>query len=194
MQRASQNFRKISHAMDKYLIRLKYKVTSVRSVVVLFSADLRYVSIPMWEEYLGLCRSSRLEVFCKKGVLKYFAKSTRKHLCQSLFFHPITTNIPDHKETSQFICSANELIGFYLIGNTARSWANKVANLRPATLLKMDSGTAVFCEFCKIFKNTFFSQNTSSGCLLPWFMMELFCKNSQRPVQKIDFPIKDFFR
>ena len=44
-------------------------------------------------------RSSRPEVFCKKGVLRNFAKFTEKHLCQRLFF-------------------------------------NKVARLRPATLLK----------------------------------------------------------
>ena len=31
-------------------------------------------------------RSSRPEVFCKKGVLKSFAKFTEKHLCLSLFF------------------------------------------------------------------------------------------------------------
>ena len=30
---------------------------------------------------------SRLEVFCKKGVLRNLAKFTRKHLCQSLFFN-----------------------------------------------------------------------------------------------------------
>ena len=44
-------------------------------------------------------RSSRPELFCKKGVLRNFSKFTGKHLCQSLFF-------------------------------------NKVAGLRPATLLK----------------------------------------------------------
>ena len=31
-------------------------------------------------------RSSRPEVFCKKGILRNFAKFTGKHLCQSLFF------------------------------------------------------------------------------------------------------------
>ena len=31
-------------------------------------------------------RSSRPEVFCKKGVLRNFAKLTGKHLCQGLFF------------------------------------------------------------------------------------------------------------
>ena len=30
-----------------------------------------------------------LEVFCKKGVLKNFAKLTGKHLCQSLFFNKV---------------------------------------------------------------------------------------------------------
>ena len=34
-------------------------------------------------------RSSRPEVFCKKYVLKNFAKFTAKHLCQSLFFSKV---------------------------------------------------------------------------------------------------------
>ena len=34
-------------------------------------------------------RRSRLEVFCKKRVLKYFAKFAGKHLCQSLFFNKV---------------------------------------------------------------------------------------------------------
>ena len=32
-------------------------------------------------------RSTRPEVFCKKGVLRNFAEFTGKHLCQSLFFN-----------------------------------------------------------------------------------------------------------
>ena len=36
------------------------------------------------------CRRSRLEVFCKKGVLKDFTKFTEKHLCQSLFLNKVT--------------------------------------------------------------------------------------------------------
>ena len=31
--------------------------------------------------FVTLLKSSRLEVFCKKGVLKNFAKLTGKHLC-----------------------------------------------------------------------------------------------------------------
>ena len=34
-------------------------------------------------------RSSRPEVFCKKGVLRKFAKFLGKHLCQSLFFNKV---------------------------------------------------------------------------------------------------------
>ena len=34
-------------------------------------------------------RSSHLELFCKKCVLRNFAKFTGKHLCQSLFFNKI---------------------------------------------------------------------------------------------------------
>ena len=35
-------------------------------------------------------KSSRPEVFCKKGVLKNFVKFTEKHLCWSLFFNKVT--------------------------------------------------------------------------------------------------------
>ena len=36
------------------------------------------------------CRSSRLEVFCRKGVLGNFAKFTGKDMCQGLFFNKET--------------------------------------------------------------------------------------------------------
>ena len=72
-------------------------------------------------------RSSRLEVFCKKGVLRNFAKFTGKHLCQSLFF-------------------------------------NKVACLRPATLLKMRLWHRCFLVNFAKFLRTSFLQNISSSC------------------------------
>ena len=37
----------------------------------------------------SLIRSSRPEVFCKKVVLRNFAKCTGKHLCQSLFLNKV---------------------------------------------------------------------------------------------------------
>ena len=33
--------------------------------------------------------SSCLEVFCRKGVLRNFAKFARKHFCQNLFFNKV---------------------------------------------------------------------------------------------------------
>ena len=36
-----------------------------------------------------MSRSNRLEVFCKQGVLKFLAKFTGKHQCQSLFFNKV---------------------------------------------------------------------------------------------------------
>ena len=40
---------------------------------------------------LGNYRSSRLEVFCRKGVVRNFAKFTGKHPCQSLFFNKVAS-------------------------------------------------------------------------------------------------------
>ena len=50
-------------------------------------------------DVLGITRSTHRRCSLRKGVLRYFAKFTGKHLCQKLFF-------------------------------------NKVADLKPATLLK----------------------------------------------------------
>ena len=37
----------------------------------------------------SILRSSRPEVFCKKGVLKNVTKFTGKHMCQNLFFNKV---------------------------------------------------------------------------------------------------------
>ena len=62
------------------------------------------------------------EMFYKKGVLKFFAKLTGKHLCQSLFF-------------------------------------NKVAGLSVQLFEKGTLTKMFFCEFSKISKNTFFTND-----------------------------------
>ena len=85
-------------------------------------------------------RSSRQDVFCKKGVLRNFAKFTEKHLCQSLFF-------------------------------------NKVAGLRPATLLKKRLWHRCFpVDFMK-FLRIYFLQNTSGRLLLSVW---IFCSHKFR--------------
>ena len=75
-------------------------------------------------------RSSRPEVFCTKGVLKNFAKSTGKHLCQSLFF-------------------------------------NRVADVRPATLLKKRLWHRCFpVDFAKFLRTPFFTEH------LQWLLLK----------------------
>ena len=44
--------------------------------------------------------SSRPKVFCKKGVLRNFAKFTGKHLCQSQFFNKVTGLMPASSPSS----------------------------------------------------------------------------------------------
>ena len=46
-----------------------------------------YLYLPTFWQKCALNRSSRSEVFCKKGGLRNFVKFTGKHLCQSLFFN-----------------------------------------------------------------------------------------------------------
>ena len=36
------------------------------------------------------------------------------------FLNPITTSVPHHIETSQLICNANRLTGFFMMGNIGR--------------------------------------------------------------------------
>ena len=40
--------------------------------------------------------------------------------------NPLTTNVPYHIETSQLICIANQLTGFYMMGNIGRQWVNLI--------------------------------------------------------------------
>ena len=51
-------------------------------------------------------KSSHPEVFCKKSVLKTFAKLTRKHLCRSFFFNKVASLRPAilFKKRLQYSC------------------------------------------------------------------------------------------
>ena len=37
----------------------------------------------------------------------------------------LTTNVPHYIEPSQLICSANQLTGFYMMGNAHRYWVKQ---------------------------------------------------------------------
>ena len=87
------------HAFERYCMYFDMRTCNhsviLAAVVCLLSKKVGS-NYPLFQRYY---RSSRLDVFCKKCVLRNFAKFTGKHLCQSVFF-------------------------------------NKVAGLRPASLLK----------------------------------------------------------
>ena len=53
-------------------------------------------------------RSSLLELFCKKGVLRNFVKFTGKHLCQSLLFNKIAGLRLWHKCFSVKFCKISK--------------------------------------------------------------------------------------
>ena len=63
-----------------------------------FQRSVMFQICPDWfleMVYQNLCPQSEVqkqppEVFCKKGVLRNFAKFTGKHLCQSFFFNKVS--------------------------------------------------------------------------------------------------------
>ena len=59
------------------------------------------------------------EVFCRKGVLRNFAKFTVKHLRQGIFLNKIAGRVPFYIETSYLLCRAKQMTGFYMKLNTA---------------------------------------------------------------------------
>ena len=55
-------------------------------------------------------KSSRTKVFCKKGVLRNFAKFTENHLCHSLFFATSACNFIKKETLAQvFSCEFHEI-------------------------------------------------------------------------------------
>ena len=61
---------------------------------------------------LSTFKNWRLEVFYKKGILRNFAKFTRKQLCQSLFFNKVAGLRPQAQASSEF-CEISKNTFFY---------------------------------------------------------------------------------
>ena len=59
----------------------KFKILTPKWQLLKILSNLKY--------YCQIIRSSRPELFCKKVVLKNFAKFTEKHLCWSLFYSKV---------------------------------------------------------------------------------------------------------
>ena len=62
-------------------------------------------------KFKDFIQKQRPEVFCKKDVLRNFAKFTGKHLCQSLFFNKVAGRNFMEKETlaQVFSCEFGEI-------------------------------------------------------------------------------------
>ena len=45
-----------------------------------------------------------------------------------ILLNPLTASVPHHIETSQLICIANQLTGFYFMGNIGREWVDSDTN------------------------------------------------------------------
>ena len=65
------------------------KITKINQYkIATFQWHLQFNWFSIWSNCFRF-RSSRLEVFCKKSVLKNFAKFSGKHLSQILFFNEV---------------------------------------------------------------------------------------------------------
>ena len=115
--------------------------------------------------------SSHLKVFCKKCVLRNFAKFTGKDLCQSLFFNKVAGLIPKvslhwtrHRNSHQG-CSVRKGVFRNFETFTGKHSCARVSfliKLQPSAsnFIKKDTLAQVFSsEFCEVSKNTFFTEH-----------------------------------
>ena len=74
------------HIYDSLLIKIDNKSMHVTTKMLKYEDEVFLTkTVPVQKQ----STSSRPEVFCKKGVLRNFAKFTGRHLCQGLFFNKV---------------------------------------------------------------------------------------------------------
>ena len=89
--------------MKKYVLSQK-KGLPKRGGFSAFPSKLFFLKKWSQNHIFTHCRSSRREVFCKKGVLRNLAKFTGKHLWQSLFFNKVAGLIEKETLAQVFSC------------------------------------------------------------------------------------------
>ena len=92
---SSTPFRQVRYLRVEILqFRTKFKTVMAScwrfTRILVTSGGFQSFSRRFLSQEISPFRSSRPEVFCKKGVLRNFTKFTRKPLCQSLFFNKVT--------------------------------------------------------------------------------------------------------
>ena len=108
--------------------------------------------IRCWFKNPSLFRSSRPEVFRKKGVLRNFVKFTEKHQCQSLFFNKVAglrkTSLVHHRKTPLV---QEDITGKHLwyrcSGNSAKFLRTPFVIEHLRWLLLFIDGTNPLCKF-----------------------------------------------
>ena len=78
------------------------------------------------------------------SVLNMFLRATVSIRSENNFFWVIKCECCPNIETSQVICSANQLTGFYMFATLALNGLSKLTFLDYAGLLKMNSTPQVF--------------------------------------------------
>ena len=91
-----------------------YYVKLLTKTILCFSSNVaKFLRTPFSQNTSGrllLSKSSRPEVFCKKGFLRNFTKFTGKHPWKSLFFLPEACNFIKKKTLAQvFSCEFCEI-------------------------------------------------------------------------------------
>ena len=69
-----------------FLMKMEYSQVTAAALLHVVNSFVRPV-VALCDRYVN--RSSRPEVFCKKGILRDFSKLTGKNLCQRLFFNKV---------------------------------------------------------------------------------------------------------
>ena len=100
---------------------LKSAETTIRSADWVISHHLGYQAALMnkWEKSLqkiaNEMTNSNQKVSWSLNEFFYFFVLFPTTILRKI--NPLTTNVPDHIQTSQLICRANQLTGFYMIRN-----------------------------------------------------------------------------
>ena len=122
-------------------------------------------------------RSSRPEVFCKKGVLRNLAKFTGKHLCQSLFFNfEKFLRTPFLTEHLRWLLLKIEKCCISNLKNLLSCFKN-VENIRAAAWYRTDWGTEAVARRCSVKKVFLEILKETLGQVFSWKFCEIFKNN-----------------
>ena len=132
------------------LCQITYNLSKIRKKYLSRSS----VSVKL-QVFILTLRSSRSDVFCKKGVLRSFSKFKGKHLCQRLFLNKVRGL---GSGTGVFLWILQNVSGHLFFNRTPPMIASK-----PSTLVFIE----IYGDFTDLLK-ILFSRDTSQWLLPNW--------------------------